>query len=216
MSKGYVYILTNPSMPGWVKIGSTRRSDIEKRLKELSKPTSVPLSFVAHATLATDDFPEEIEHCVHDLIDEIDPELRATEVNEYGKKRKREFFQVDPDTAFRVLEKVAKISRNSVLPEKPTRTAIEKEEEDLAKRRRVISFAELGIPVGSELIYVNNEKIKCKVVDEKRTVSYEGKNTSLSALAQKLSNSEYRLQGTAFWKYEDETLWDRRLRLENK
>lgn len=31
MAKGIVYILTNPCLAGWVKIGMTERNDIESR-----------------------------------------------------------------------------------------------------------------------------------------------------------------------------------------
>ena len=34
MAKGIVYILTNPSLDGWVKIGMSDRSNIEDRLAE--------------------------------------------------------------------------------------------------------------------------------------------------------------------------------------
>ncbi len=35
MKKGLVYILTNPSMPDWVKIGFTDNEDIHQRLKDV-------------------------------------------------------------------------------------------------------------------------------------------------------------------------------------
>jgi len=45
-SKGYgiVYLLTNPFMPGLVKIGMTAQEDIDKRMKELYT-TGVPVPF---------------------------------------------------------------------------------------------------------------------------------------------------------------------------
>lgn len=36
----YVYVLTNPAMPEYVKVGRT--NNIERRIKDLSKDTSVP------------------------------------------------------------------------------------------------------------------------------------------------------------------------------
>jgi len=42
---GYVYALINPAMPGWVKVGQTRRSPAE-RAKELSSATGVPTPFL--------------------------------------------------------------------------------------------------------------------------------------------------------------------------
>ena len=42
--EGIVYVLTNPCMPGIVKIGMTERKNIEARLKELYT-TGVPLPF---------------------------------------------------------------------------------------------------------------------------------------------------------------------------
>ena len=43
MSEGTVYVLTNPAMPGMVKIGKTTR-DVTHRLKDLYS-TGVPLPF---------------------------------------------------------------------------------------------------------------------------------------------------------------------------
>ena len=49
MSKGLVYILTNPCLDGWVKIGMTERNDIERRLQELNSPTNIPISYRCYA-----------------------------------------------------------------------------------------------------------------------------------------------------------------------
>lgn len=42
--EGYLYILTNKSMPELIKIGSTKRSP-EQRRRELSRPTGIPMEF---------------------------------------------------------------------------------------------------------------------------------------------------------------------------
>lgn len=44
MEYGIVYLLTNPVMPGLVKIGMTTQEDIDKRMKELYT-TGVPVPF---------------------------------------------------------------------------------------------------------------------------------------------------------------------------
>ena len=44
MEYGIVYLLTNPYMPGLVKIGMTKQEDLEKRMKELYT-TGVPVAF---------------------------------------------------------------------------------------------------------------------------------------------------------------------------
>ena len=50
MEIGFVYILTNPCLDGWVKIGMTERDDIESSLRELNSPTNIPLSYRCYAT----------------------------------------------------------------------------------------------------------------------------------------------------------------------
>lgn len=60
--KGYVYILTNPSMPGLVKIGKTVR-DVEQRANELYQ-TGVPEPFVVSHHVYSPDCTE-LEATVH-------------------------------------------------------------------------------------------------------------------------------------------------------
>jgi hypothetical protein len=63
MSVGYMYILSNPAMPGLLKIGFTNR-DVKERIAELSSATGVPKSFEIEYYCLTRDV-EEIEGKVH-------------------------------------------------------------------------------------------------------------------------------------------------------
>ena len=94
----------------------------------------------------------------------------------------------------------------------------EQKEDDIAQktRRTKMTFKNLNIPIGAELTYIYDKTKKCIVKDSKRTVEYDGKETSLSALAQKFSNSKYKPQGTSYWEYDGETLLERRLRMEKE
>lgn len=107
MERGYVYIMTNPCLDGWVKIGMTTKS-IESRLKELNRPTNIPLSFRCYASYKVDD-PQEVEKTIHNLIDRLNSSLHAREFLNDGRIRKREFFKISPETAYGVFEDIAKL-----------------------------------------------------------------------------------------------------------
>ena len=106
MAKGIVYILTNPCLDGWVKIGMTERDDIETRLRELNAPTNIPLSFRCYATYEVDK-PLEVEKHIHSIIDRIDDSLHARETLENGRIREREFFKISPETAYGIFKDIA-------------------------------------------------------------------------------------------------------------
>lgn len=84
MSRGYVYVLTNPAMPGLVKIGKTQR-DPESRAKELHK-TGVPTPFSVHDYVLSPNCAE-LEAMIHQQLD-------GWRVSE-----SREFFAVSTKTA---------------------------------------------------------------------------------------------------------------------
>jgi hypothetical protein len=63
MSIGYMYIFSNPAMPGLLKIGFTNR-DVKERLAELSSMTGVPKPFEIEYYYLTRDV-EEIESTAH-------------------------------------------------------------------------------------------------------------------------------------------------------
>lgn len=105
-STGLVYILTNPCLDGWIKIGMTEKTDITERLKELNQPSNIPLSYQCYAIYEVEN-PLSVEQCVHRLIDKVDLSLHARETLGNGKIRKREFFRIAPETAYSILQEVA-------------------------------------------------------------------------------------------------------------
>lgn len=90
MAKGFVYVLSNRSMPGMVKIGKTTR-DPRTRAGELFA-SGVPTPFVIEATIETPEI-NETELTVHRL-------LSANRVN-----KKREFFHVSVSEAVHALRR---------------------------------------------------------------------------------------------------------------
>lgn len=89
MNEGYVYILSNRSMPGLVKIGQTRRSP-EERAREMSRNTSIPADFVVEFEVFTSDRLA-VEGAAHERL------------GQHRFSKTREFFQVEIDTAAEVL-----------------------------------------------------------------------------------------------------------------
>ena len=112
MSKGIVYILTNPCLDGWVKIGMTERNDVERRLQELNSPTNIPLSYRCYAVYEVNN-PLEVEKRIHSIIDRVDDSLHAREKLDNGRIREREFFKISPETAYGIFKDIA-ILRNDI------------------------------------------------------------------------------------------------------
>ena len=86
---GFVYVLSNESMPGIYKIGYTDRSPLA-RVEELSKSTSVPTEFKVVCYGEVDD-PHTFELELHEMCAEY-------RVNQY-----REFFRFDDEFVARQL-----------------------------------------------------------------------------------------------------------------
>ncbi|NNM58425.1 MAG: GIY-YIG nuclease family protein [Legionellales bacterium] len=212
MAKGLVYILTNPSLQGWVKIGYTDNDDIQSRLNSLNSSTAIPLSFRVYATLSVEKAAE-VEQSIHTIFDSIDRSLHSIEKLNSGKERVREFFLISPEKAFMIFKEIAKlknIEKDLVLG---VPTDAEIEEEELITRKSRSTFKELGISVGTELTFLKDANVKCSTVDDKNAVKYENQEYSLSALGKKLIG--YPVSGFQYFVLDNETLSDRRQRLES-
>lgn len=188
MANGIVYILTNPCLDGWVKIGMTERNDIEKRLQELNSPTNIPLSYRCYATYEVEN-PLVVEKRIHSLIDRVDSSLHAREQLGNGKIREREFFRISPETAYGIFVDIAELrnDRDSLkIYELTLEQAKEEEIADTKLRRTNNSFKLLGIPAGTEIAFLFDDSIVAKVLDNVNSVEYEDEKYSVTALAGKL------------------------------
>ena len=198
-----IYVLTNETMPGYVKIGKTN-TNLEQRVRELSASTSVPLPFTVFYACTVKD-AHFVEHQLHDAFDDnrINP--------------KREFFRVAPERVVAAL-KLAEIENIT-----PKKDFVESEEDQEAlntarKIRSRFNFEIVKIPVGAELYFSRDENLKAKVVDTHaaNSIEFNGKKTSLSQSAQKILGYQYGVAGTDYWMFDGETLDERRRRMEEE
>ena len=216
MAKGVIYILTNPSFPDYVKIGFAK--DLEKRMGQLNRSETIPFAFRAYAIYEVES--NLTDKVLHELIDQLNPDLRSIETFD-GRERKREFYAMTPESAYSLLECIAKISGTEARLKKMTPEGHEILDEETAAevaretKRGPFRFSKYAIPVGAVLKFVNNPDVEVTVVDD-RHVLYKGVITSTSALAQELLEYECQVQGTAFFTYEGEKLTDRRERMERE
>lgn len=215
-TKGVIYILTNPSFPEFVKIGYAH--NIEKRLRQLNRSETIPFAFRVYAVYAVKS--ELTDKELHKLIDSLNPDLRTIE-NFDGKERIKEFYAMSAEDAYSLLESIAKISGTLDRLQRLTPEGHEVLDEALAieiketVRRGPFRFSICNIPVGSEVLFIENSSIRAKVVDD-RHIEYNGETTSLSALAQKLKCFEHPVQGTLWFTYNGERLSDLRDRAEKE
>lgn len=219
MSKGVIYILTNPSFPQYVKIGYA--SNLQRRLHELNRSEALPYAFRAYATYDVDH--KLTDKALHELIDQLNPDLRTIETFN-GKTRTKEFFEMSPEDAYTILEAIARISGTEDKLHRVTPTGEQIEEEREAEearhdaetgRRTRFRFSMVGIKPGEKVVFANDPSKVAIVVDDTR-VEYEGVTTSLSALAKEFLGRNSGVQGPLHFTYEGERLSERRLRMEDE
>ncbi len=224
MSKGIVYILINPCLDGWVKIGMTERNDIDRRLKELNTPTNLPLSYRCYATYEVEQ-PLEVEKRIHSIIDRIDDTLHAREQLENGRIREREFFKISPETAYGIFKDIAALRNDTDNLRLYRPTQEQSQEEEIAEartKRSNNSFKLLNIDVGEKISFLHDENIVAKVVNDKNKIEYEGEIYSVTALARKLLierhgwSEDLHVNGWKYFTKNGLTLSDLRDRIENE
>jgi hypothetical protein len=191
-----VYVLTNESMPEYVKIGFTKRS-VEKRIEQLDT-TGVPLPFEIYYAAMVDDAQKE-ELWLHSIF--ADRRVRD----------KREFFKINPEYVVLALKRVEiseLVLESGLTPEQ------EREVDEIKKRRSRFHFANYGIPIGSKLTFTRDSHIIAEVVKNDK-IKINGKVDSLSTFAMNLLNYKRRPQGTLYFEFEGEILDVRRRRLDS-
>ena len=187
MAKGYIYIMTNPALKGMVKIGFA--ANVETRRKQLST-TALPYEYEIYATYETSGNLEDKK--LHKMIDNLNPDLRVTS--------NREFFVMSPKEAYELLEAIATISGTKDKLKKVKITEVKKQ----IVRKPPINFTECGIPVGAELVYVEDPSVVVTVISD-RKVQYNGQLTSLSAVAGALKGVKA-IQGPQYFTYNEKPI----------
>lgn len=189
---GIVYVLTNPAMPGLVKIGKTNRDEVTERISEFNRQTCVPVPFECVVAVQVDD-EAAIEKALHIAFDpdRINP--------------KREFFEIDARQA----EALLKVCGKDVTPnvKQESEAASEQVEKDarktLAARRRgpQFSFAGVGIQVGETITSLRGST--AEVADEGTSVLYGNKEMSLrkATIASDGSLAGKPLRPASYWHY---------------
>ena len=212
--KGVIYILTNPSFPEYVKIGYAK--DIEQRLLQLNRSETIPFAFRVYATY--DVVTPLSDLILHDLIDGLNPDLRAIETFN-GKKGTREFYEMTPEYAYNILSSIAKLSgtESRLKRIKPEGHEVEDikmaEEAEKAYRRGPFTFSSVGINPGEIISFVPDCSITATVVDDKH-IRIGETVTSLSGAAKSILHKNA-LQGPKYWSYKGRILDDIRTEKEN-
>ena len=198
---GIVYVLENPAFTAdVVMIGQT--TDLSQRINQLA--TAVPSPFLCHKASRVDDM-DKVEKILHDTF-------------HHAKKHWRgEFFEVE---AWRVAQVLSLCELEDVTNSVPAPSSDEGKAIDatvvVKERKENFNFAMVNIPIGEWLCFVGDEKIVCKVAQQSPAkVELDGATMSLSAAAKKAKQSSWGLQGARYWKYDNETLQERRERLES-
>ncbi|MDA8892501.1 GIY-YIG nuclease family protein [Hyphomicrobiales bacterium] len=195
-----VYVLSNPAMPGYIKIGKT--DNLKERLRNLDR-TSTPLPFQCEYAAEVND-ADKVEKILHDIF--VDKRVRSN----------REFFEVDPQQIIRALD----LQEHKDVTPKEDIFETEEDKKAVIKKNEIRSrfnFEMVKIKPGTELYFSKDEEIKCIVVD-KFQIEFEGTIQSLSQSAMILVNrmgyNWKQIQGTGYWMYSNETLYERRMRME--
>lgn len=198
MAKEIIYILTNESMPGYIKIGFTNNS-LEERLKQLDR-TGVPLPFEIYYACEVENSRED-ERWLHSIFS--DKRVRES----------REFFKMDPE---RVVIALKRIQIADITPGVSVGT--EEEQKEIEEKKNVRSrfdFKTYEIPVGSEIYFSRDESVKAKVLPN-NVIELNGAETSLSKSAKELLGYKKPVAGTLYWMFEEETLDERRRRIDGE
>jgi hypothetical protein len=189
---GFVYLMTNPIMPGVVKIGLTRKDDVSERLRQLyTTGVALPVECVYSARVPDCGKLETVLHRV------------------FGEKRvnkDREFFRADPDLAKLIIDLV-KIEELAVSDAEQGITPAQRTEIEAEKERKAprISFDRLGLPRGTILALSKDPRVTCTVATT-QTVLFNGEELSPSRAAVKAINAlghPWRAaSGSEYWTYQ--------------
>jgi hypothetical protein len=191
---GFVYVLSNPVMPGILKIGRTDADDVARRIAQLYT-TGVPVPFTI-----------EFAARVADAVAVEDALHRAFAPNRINPSR--EFFRLDVDQPLAILKLLHLHDDTAEVVAQPTDIDASSlaAAEQQRKRRPNFNFREMGVPVGSVLQFVHSAQTV--TVKGDRRVEYNGEEHYLSWVTQQLLGTPYMVQPGPHWMLNGKLLSD--------
>ena len=184
-------------MPGLVKIGMTTREDMDTRMRELYS-TGVPVPFECKfACKVKQSDCLKIEKALHKAFD-------PQRVNQ-----NREFFRINVEQAQAILELFHHEDITEDVSEEMQNDLTEEDKEASTKaqaKRPPLNFYEMGLHKGDVIFWKDDPSISATIISE-RKISYEGEETSISALSAKLKGYKTsHIQPTPHWLFNDRLL----------
>lgn len=178
----------------------------------------VPCWRSAESIILPEDFSEKLTTVVDTLVileETVTAAKLEFSLNLFYRTRLREEYALlDNDTFMRICAKYYKGGHDVFQNSKNPRV---KAKDLFVPGRRTRSpntrFSTLGVQVGAELVFIKDRHITCVVLDDINKVEYDGKAWAISTLAMQLLGVSA-VNGFRHFSYEGETLWERRLRLE--
>jgi len=196
MEYGIVYLLTNPVMPGLVKIGMTTREDMDARMRELYS-TGVPVPFECQfACRVKKSDCAKIEKALHTAF-------APQRVN-----ANREFFRIQVEQAKAILEL---FHHEDVTGEVTDEIENDLTDDDKAASKKAkphrpaLNFFEMGMEKGDVLHWKEDPNITISIYSE-RTVLFNGEEKAISAVTRDLKGSKWYVAPGSYWLYNDRLL----------
>ena len=190
-----VYALTNPAMPGIVKIGKTDRDNPMVRMNELYS-TGVPLPFECPiAVKVENEQAGSLEKALHRAF------------NPYRINPSREFFEIE----IYQVEAILNVCDGTDVTPQIGKQAAELDAQDLEaarkfkSRRPNLNFSEMGIPAGSKLIFTGTDE-EAIVTGDKAVRFRDEDNMSLTKATRIAKGIDYSLPPTPHWTFEGRVL----------
>ena len=187
-----VYVLSNPAMPGLVKIGRTSHDDANTRIAQLYT-TGVPVPFTIEFAGRVPN-SEEVEKALHLAF------------APYRVNPKREFFRVEPEQVIAILkllhteDATTEILQQSNALDQQSVTAAE----HFKARRPNLNFEEMSIPIGAILQSIHDDTV-VEVISAKRVKMGEGE-MSLTAATRFVLGIEHDIAPIPHWTYQGRPL----------
>lgn len=189
---GFVYILKNKAMPDIYKIGVTGRDNLDSRINELfNGKTNIPLPFECVFACKVKNY-KEVEKTIHDAF------------MDYRVNPNREFFTVAPERVIPILKLLQTDDVTIDIRDKIDNQTDEVEKianKQYKSKRPKFNFLDMGIPIGSKIVfYDDNNPVEAEVISE-RSVRYDDKEYSLTALITELLGIDTVFHPMRYWKY---------------